>query len=292
MAVVRPRKRSVFVAALMLLGAAGAAPALADANGRLATAMGLTAADGSVRTQAGVQLSISPLPGYPDRVVAMGAPVQARMPSVRQCFSAAMAKSSATEGVIEFDVEAARGGAAKVKVASDATHDPELVQCMRSALARAPFATVARGARSRVRLELSNPLAELRRQLAGKSPTENVRMLSGGRAESAGGTEDIRFRVSGSAYAAPTIARVAEDMSTRIAGLLDCRRKAFRREREVSGSITLPVAVRHGELAPGTPQSTVKPAASRCVAAWLSQLDTKSLADADLELAVSFAQAR
>jgi hypothetical protein len=202
-----------------------------------------------------------------------------------------MRRSSTTEGLAEFEVEAGRSRS-RVKVTRDETGDAELVSCMESSLSRASFAGVPRGSRASVGFFLSNPLAAMRKQLASRPPLQEVHMLAGGRAESAGGTDDIKFRITGSAYAATTIAGVARDMSTRVAGLLDCRRKAFRREHEVSGSITLDLTLRSGELAHATPRSTVKPSASRCVAQWLDQLDTKSLADADLELAVNFAGAR
>lgn len=279
-------------AALLSLPWLAPEPVGADANGGIAAAIGLTAADGSVRTQAGVRLSIAPLPGAPDRVVAMSGAIKARMPAVRACFAAAMARAPASEGMAEFAVEAAARGAAKVRVLRDETGDPKLVSCMSRALARATFGEVPRGSRALTGIYLSNPLAAMRRQLAERPPTRGVRMLSGGRAESAGGTDDIKFRVSGSAYAAVTIASVADDMSTRVAGLLDCRRKAFRREREANGSIELGLTLRKGELAHTAPRGTAKASASRCVAKWLTALDASRLADADLELAVSFATSR
>ncbi len=298
MAVVsRPRKWRVWAIAgalaPLLLGNA-VRVARADANGGIAAAIGLTAADGSVRTQAGVRLSISGAPGAPDHVMAMSAPVQARMPAMRECFAAALLRSPTTEGRAEFELEAGAHGAAKVRVTLDETGDPALVSCMRGSLARAALDRVPRGSRSLVGLYLSNPLAALRkRQAQTAQAAADVEMLSGGRAQSEGGTQagEIKFRVVGSAYAAGTIAVLSRDVSTQLAGLLDCRRKAFRRGRDGNGSLEIELMLRDGELAHGTPRGTLKQGgAPQCVARWLDRLDTARLGDADLELAISFSQ--
>ncbi|MDB4990199.1 MAG: hypothetical protein JWN04_5377, partial [Myxococcaceae bacterium] len=127
MAVPGARNWRVLATALLLLGASDASAPLsvrADANGGgIAAAIGLTAADGSVRTQAGVRLSINVAPGAADRVYAMSGPVQARMTNLRECFAQAMARSATTEGRAEFELEAGAHGAAKVKLTVDETHD-------------------------------------------------------------------------------------------------------------------------------------------------------------------------
>lgn len=262
----------------------------ADANGGIAAAIGLTAADGSVRTQAGVRLSISPAPGAPDRVFAMSAPVQARMSILRGCFAAAMLRSPAVEGRAEFELEAAARGAAKVRVALDETRDPELISCMKGALSRTALKDVARGSRALVGLYLSNPLAAFQRKLREEPPATAVTMLAGGRAESQGGTQagEVRFRVIGSAYAARTISHLQRDIAAHLAGLLDCRRKSFRHAREASGEIAIELSLRDGALEHGKPRSSLRRSAGKCVAHWLDRLDTSRLGDADLELAISF----
>src|ERR1700712_1606006 len=168
MVVPSARKRRVLATAIALLGATFcslAGPAEADANGGIAAAMGLTAADGSVRTQAGVRLSINVAPGAPDRVYALSGPIQARMTSLRECFAQAMLRSPTTEGRAEFELEAGARGAAKVRVTLDETHDATLVSCMKSSLSRAPLKGVQRGSRALVGLYLSNPVAALRKRM-------------------------------------------------------------------------------------------------------------------------------
>jgi hypothetical protein len=292
MAVPGARKWRVLGTALLLLGVSTQG-ARADANGGIAAAMGLTAADGSVRTQAGVRLSISPVPGAPDRVQALSAPVQARMCNIRECFAQAMLRSPTTEGRAEFELETRTHGAT-VRITADETHDATLVSCMKSSLARGSFSGVPRGTRAVVGLYLSNPVAALQKRMHDGQPAVPVHMLAGGRAESEGGTQagDIKFRVTGSAYAAKTIEGLQRDISSQLAGLLDCRRKAFRRDRDVTGKVEVDLKLRDGELGHGAARSTLKRAAPQCVEQWLGKLDTSRLADADLSLAISFSQAR
>jgi hypothetical protein len=294
MPVVRSRSWVVhtrLAGALMLLVTTSLGHAHADANGSVAAAVGITAADGSVRTQAGVRLSINAPASGADHVVAMSRPVQARMAALRECFGSAMARSSTTEGRAEFEIEATARGATKVRVTLDETRDPELLSCMKSSLARTSLRGVPAGSRALVGLYLSNPLAAMRKRLTDAAPKSEVHMLAGGQAESGGGTQagEIRFEVRGSAYAASTIGSFSHDVSAHLAGLLDCRRKALRRERETGGSVEFELSVRAGAIGQSKPRSTMKQA-SQCVAAWLAKLDASQLQDADLRLAISFAR--
>lgn len=292
MAVPSARKWRVLASTLPLLGLLCGAPlqaARADANSGITAAIGLTAADGSVRTQAGVRLSITAADGAPDRAYAMSGPVQARMGAIRECFAQAMLRSSTTEGRAEFQLETT-ARAAKVKVTLDETHDPALLSCMKSSLAHASFKSLPRGSRAVVGLYLSNPVAALKQRMDNAQPTSPVHLLPGGRAESEGGTQagDITFRVSGSAQAAKTIAGLQRDISTQLAGLLDCRRKAGRRDRDVTGQVLVDLKLRAGSLGHGPSRSTLKRGAPQCVEQWLGKLDASRLQDADLSLAISF----
>ncbi|MDB4991630.1 MAG: hypothetical protein JWN04_6808, partial [Myxococcaceae bacterium] len=168
-----------------------------------------------------------------------------------------------------------------------------MVSCMKKSLARVSLKGVPRGSRALVGLYLSNPVAALRKRMNEQAPVSSVRMVAGGRAESEGGTQagDIKFRVSGAANSAKTIAGLQRGISTQLAGLLDCRRKAFRREHaSAQGQFELELSVRDGELGHGSTHSTLKRGAPECVEQWLGKLDTSRLADADLKLAISFSQ--
>jgi hypothetical protein len=274
---------------LALLGSGAIERAHADANGGLATALSLTAADGSMRTQTGVRLAISAIPGVPDRVVAMSAPVQARMGAVRTCFSEAMQRTPSTAGSVSFDIEAT-GRGARVKVTEDATGDRALVTCMRDALSQIPFSRVPRGSLARVSVQLTNPFAGTARPVV-SAPAPTLRMLAGGLAESESPAlaGDIKVHLTGSAYAVAVIERLQRDIATQIAGLLDCRRKAFRPERAAGHQVTVNLSVRDGALLHGAPRASTR-RAPKCVSEWIERLDAAHLDDADLELAISFAR--
>ncbi len=272
--------------ALLVFGASSQGVAHADANGGIAAAVGLTAADGSVRTQTGVRLSIEAVPGTPDRVMAMSAPVQARMASVRDCFASAMLRSPGVEGRTEFELETTRQGA-KVRVTANETGDATLVSCMKSSLAHGSFANVPRGTKARVGLYLSNPVAALQKRMReAQAPQIKV---AGGRAAGEGGTTagDIKFRVTGAAGSAKTIGGLQTDITANLAGLLDCRRKASK-HGEATGSVELDLRVRAGEIDHANMRSNLKRGAPQCVESWLGKLDSTKLADADVQLAINF----
>ncbi|HEY6876832.1 MAG TPA: hypothetical protein VI299_02390 [Polyangiales bacterium] len=287
MAVPNARKWRVASLALLLLGVGTQSIARADTNGGITAAVGLTAADGSVRTQTGVRLSITAAPGAPDRAVAMSAPVQARMASVRDCFASAMLRSPAVEGHAEFEVEAARVGA-KVRVTVNETGDAQLASCMKSSLAAASFAGVPRGSKARVGLYLSNPVAALQKRMQGAAPSAHVK-IADGRAAGEGGTQagDIKFKVSGAAQSAKTIGNLQSDITANLAGLLDCRRKASK-HGDARGSVEMDLKLRRGALGHANTRSNLKRGAPQCVESWLNKLDTKRLDDADVQLAISF----
>ncbi|HEY6876958.1 MAG TPA: hypothetical protein VI299_03025 [Polyangiales bacterium] len=285
MAVPNARKWRAASFALLLLGVGTQGIAHADTNGGITAAVGLTAADGSVRTQTGVRLSITPAPGAPDRVVAMSAPVQARMASVRDCFASAMLRSPAVEGRAEFEVESARVGA-KVRVTANETGDAQLASCMKSSLAAASFAGVPRGSKARVGLYLSNPVAALQKRM--HRPAAQVK-IADGRAAGEGGTQagDVKFKLSGAAQSAKTIGDLQSDITANLAGLLDCRRKASK-HGDARGSVEMELKLRRGALGHANTRSNLKRGAPQCVESWLSKLDTKRLDDADVQLAISF----
>lgn len=273
---------------LALLGAGAAERAHADANGGLATALSLTAADGSMHTQTGVRLAISAIPGVPDRVVAMSAPVQARMGVMRTCFSEAMRRTPSTAGTASFDIEVT-GRGARVKVLEDATGDQALVACMRDALSQTPFSRVPRGSLARVSVQLTNPFAGTAKAVM-SAPAPTLRMLAGGMAESESPklAGDIKVHLTGSAFAVAVIERLQRDIAAQIAGLLDCRRKALRREADYQVAVKL--SVRDGALVHGAPRASTRRAPNKCFSEWIERLDAARLDDADLELAISFAR--
>ncbi len=273
--------------------------ARAEAPGDFAAAMGLSTADGSVRTQTSVRMSLSPMPGT-DFVMVMSGPVQARLPEVRACFAAAMLANARAEGRIVLQLEAAGHGKAKAVVTLDQTGDPKTAECMRTALSRTDLRKVkSPRAGVVVALELTNPAARvhesMQRQI--RAQTVEVRELGGGRVQSEGGTYagEVRFELAASAFARPALEKVHRDLTARLAGLLDCRRKATRRGMTGEGAIELGVSLDQGRAArTKTLRSELADRnAPQCVSAWIGKsVSSQVTADGPAEIALTVHFAR
>lgn len=279
---------SALALALTFVSASGRA----EAPQGLALALGLSGADGTVRTQANVKLSVSPAPGSPDYAVAMGTPVAQRMPEIRACYGEAMARSAEVQGRATFEVEALSKGRARARVTSDQTGDRRMLECMRASLSRTKFTRVPEGVRSLVTLDLVNPAAGVRKQVRQQQGAAPVRLLPGGRAESYGATQagEVQFRISGKASERRAIEALHRDISARFAGLLDCRRKASRRDQPSRGTVTVDVTLERGRVVRARPRAerSVGPKAPKCVVDWLNRADGAHLMPAELQLAITF----
>lgn len=266
--------------------------ARAESPGDFVAAMGLSASDGTVRTQASVRVALAPI-GHGDYAAAMRAPVQAQMGSVRQCFAEGMVRTAAVEGRAVFELEAEARGKVKVTVAKDETGDTAMVDCMRGALSKATVDGVPAGGRALVSLMLSNPTAKIRDAMRTRAKDAvSVRMLEGGKAEAAGATQqgEVKFAVRGSAYASEVLAEMHQDASGRLAGLLDCRRKASKRNRPAEGTITLDVELKDGKVQRvSTANNGVNDrSAPQCVTKWLNRAELASAGTAQLSVDVTF----
>ncbi len=222
--------------------------ATAEVPGDFAASVGLSGADGRVHAQTSVRLSLSSLPGA-DHVAVMSAPVQARMDAVRTCFGRAMKRDANFEGRVVLKLEAAARGKATAEVTRDETGDAKLVECLVRALGRTDLRAVnVVGAGVLVALELSNATVRMRARMDEVSETlrrVQVRQVAGGRVQTDGGTYggEVRFELSTSAFARPTLERLHRELSAHVAGLLDCRRKASRRGVPAEGAMSVHVSV-------------------------------------------------
>jgi len=287
------RASAVFVAltAAHFTGDAG----LARADGPdIVASMGITSADGTVRTQAGVKLALSAPAQLSERQIE-GArnSLRARMSDVHRCFSDAMIRSAAVDGSVVIELTAQARGRVQAKLKQDKSGDAAMAECMRSSLGSAVLKGVPVGAKVDAMLEINNPVAKLRAKQARRSVLEDVHMLAGGLAESTGGTQEkeVGYRVAGSAYASQTIGALNQQLLTNLPGLLDCRRKSSRRTRTAEGSVSLDVAIEAGRLAVQTKSNSMNDRrAQGCIAAWLQRVDASQLASAELDVTISFAR--
>lgn len=281
---------------LLALGAAqlSADASVARAEGGIAAAMGITSADGTVRTQAGVRLALS----APEQLTARQIEgtrnsLRGRMNDVHRCFSEAMIRSAAVDGSVVVELTAQARGRVQAKTKQDRSTDPTMAECMRASLSSAVLKGVPVGSKVDATLEINNPVAKLRAKQAKRSVLEDVHMLGGGMAESTGGTQEneVGYRVAGSAYASQTIGALNQQFQTNLPGLLDCRRKSSRRTRTAEGSLSLDISIEAGRMAVQTKSNSMNDRrAHGCIAAWLQRVDASQLASAQLDVTVSFAR--
>jgi hypothetical protein len=256
--------------------------------------MGLTSADGSVRTQASVRVALAPA-GSSDYAARMRGPVQTQMSAIRHCFAEAMVRTSAVEGRAVFELEVLAKGKTRATTARNETGDAEMVECMRAALHEAQLTGLPEGAKSLVSLVLTNPAAQVRANMERQARVVPVRMLDGGLAETNGATQqgEVQFALRGSAYATDTLAVLHQSFANRLAGLLDCRRKASHRNRPAEGTVSLNVEVRNGEVAKVTTATNGinDRSAPTCVTSWLKRSEQlASAGTANLTLDVTFSR--
>ena len=256
--------------------------------------MGITSADGTVRTQAGVHLSVlAPRETDMNRIESARGALQARMPEVRRCFSEAMMRSADVDGSVVITLTTQARGRVDSKLKQNPSGDTVMGECMRSALSLASLRNLPQNTELDATLTIDNPVARLRRKQAQRSVLEDVRMLGGGMAQSEGGTQahEVAYRVVGSAYASHTIGGLNQQFQTRLPGLLDCRRKASRKSRSAEGRLELDVSIEAGRMRVKTKSNSMNDRrAQTCIGTWLSRVDASQLASAQLDVTVSFAR--
>jgi hypothetical protein len=267
----------------------------ADAPAGFAAAMGITSADGTVRTQAGVHLSLlAPRETNTTRIESARGALSARMSEVRRCFSEAMMRSADVDGVVLVTLTTLARGRVDAALKSNPSGDAVMGECMRSALSQASLRNLPQNTELEATLTIDNPVARLRKKQAQRSVLEDVRMMGGGMAKSEGGTQahEVAYRVVGSAYASHTIGGLNQQFQTRLPGLLDCRRKASRKTRTAEGSLELDVSIEAGRISRVKTKSNSMNdrRAQTCIGTWLSRVDASQLASAQLDVTVSFAR--
>jgi hypothetical protein len=256
--------------------------------------MGLSTADGSVRTQTSVRMALAPVVAT-DSVAALQAPVQAQMPTLRDCFAKAMSASADVEGRVVVRLEQKGRRKPQAHVTQNETGDARLGECMRDTLAAVAIGEVkALHSGVLVSIDLRNPTARLRANRVDQKQSIPMKHVAGGRIRSEGGTQngEVTFVIEGSAYARDALAELHQDMQARLAGLLDCRRKASRRGKPAEGTITSSVTIDgSGEAKPSGVQSSVRgKQASQCVSSWLARGDRSRLKVVQADLQIAFAR--
>jgi hypothetical protein len=204
-----------------------------------------------ITTRSDVRLSLESVPGTSaTRLQALGRAVGAGMTALRGCYGTVVEQRPAVHGRMRLRVALAERGAANVEVVEDGTSDRPLLTCVRGVIARQDIAQVERPAAAIVVLEFNNTAAAGAIETARRADEADEVAVSreGGRPSASGEAPGLRFVVRGAADARDEL--VAEGfrvVRSQIAGMLDCRRRASRREMNPVGAITLRMQMRRAQ---------------------------------------------
>ena len=252
-------------------------------------AQAITKRDGTMQARTGVKLSMSPLSNpVGDHVVAMGTRVQRAMPGVRQCYGRAVTRHPSLEGKVEFRLEAGKRGAAKVWVTHAGVEHKKLARCFASALRSARMNGIPARAAAKVRIEFQNSRAAGADQLAMRAAQArrvDLRRERDGSVSSNGGTQggevqfQLRSKRKGSRATKAALTSLHTAVADRLAGLLDCRRRAARRGMRARGALVFEVQTGAGEVRRvRTVSSQLQdPRAPQCVKTWLAKAEPEDL---------------
>ena len=248
-----------------------------------------------ITATADVRMAIESGPGTnATKLSLIGGAVGGRIGDVRRCYRERTEQAPAVRGRLRLVVELEAGGG-RVEVQRDEVGDRALVQCVLRAFRAANLASVRPPGSAFVVLDFDNSAAEgveRTQELRAVEDTAEVTTNAEGRGEASGGTPDglVRFRVVGEAAATAQIQAVHRAVRAAIPQLLDCRRKAARRESP-AGEVTVDLRVAaNGRGQAVSRRSTVADARGpRCVVQALGRARYQGEARGRVQVVVTFA---
>lgn len=283
-------------AALACVGAI--VPSIASAQGAGGVAgSGMDDGGAHITRRADVALSLESAPGTgAARLQAWGRAMQGQMASVRACYEDVVASRPTVEGTLRMSVSLAEGrGGIQVEVSEDGVNDAPLVRCVRGALDDAPITDLHRPSGAVVVMQFSNTAASAAAASAvAAAEADAIAVTRDGGVPTASGEAReglVRWVVRGEADTADEL--VAEGfrvVRSAIAGMLDCRRRASRRERDPSGTLIFTLRMRSGRaVTPTAGEITVSdPTAGRCLTQRLGRAPHRPAASGTVTLEVTF----
>lgn len=209
--------------------------ALALAVPMAASAQQIDQGEARITATADVRLSLESGPATNSvKLGEIGAVVGAKIGDVRRCYRERTEVSPTVRGRLRLNVELRPGGG-RVEVTRDELNDRPLLQCVLRALRAANYASLRPPGAAFVVLDFDNSAAdgvERTRERRAVEDAAQVTTNADGQLEARGGTPDglISFRVVGAAGSEAQLQAVHRTVRATIPSLLDCRRKAARRE--------------------------------------------------------------
>lgn len=247
-----------------------------------------------ITATADVRLSIESGPATSsEKLALLGGTIGGRLGDVRRCYRDRTEQAPAVRGRLRIYVELQAGGG-RVDVQRDEVNDRPLTDCVLRALRAAAYANVRPPGSAFVVLDFDNSAAEgvqRTQELRAVEDTAQVTTNAEGKGEARGGTPDglVTFRVIGNADAAAQIQSVHRAVRASIPQLLDCRRKAARRESP-AGDVLVDLRVNGARGQATSRRTTVADARGpRCVVQALGRARYEAEARGRVQVVVTFA---
>jgi hypothetical protein len=210
-----------------------------------------------ITTRSDVRMSLESVAGTSaTRLQLLGRAVGAGMTAIRTCYGEAVAERPTVQGTMRLRVALGESGPPNVSVTEDGPQDRQLLACVRGVISRQPMGDASRPASAIVVLVFQNSAAAGAAETARRADEADAVTLAhdGGRASASGEAPGVRFVVRGAAGTSDEhVAEAFRVVRSQIAGMLDCRRRASRREMSPEGQIDLQMSMRQGR----NPEMTV-----------------------------------
>lgn len=228
----------------------------------------------------------------------MSSRVRRQMAQVRSCYGRAVAKHPTLGGKVDLRLEAGKRGVAKVWVMQAAVEHKRLAKCFAKALRGASLVGIPAKAAAKVRIDFSNSGAAGASTMARRAREAvrvKLRKERDGTLSSKGATQggevqfSLRAKKRGQS-AATALESLHKDVADRLAGLLDCRRRAGRRGMRNRGALVFDVQTGRGEVQRvRTVSSQLQdPKAPQCVKTWLAKAPANALKPGRVLLTLQF----
>lgn len=259
---------------------------------------GMGQGEARISSRSDVRLAMESLPGTSGAAVsALGQRVATRMQQIRTCYDQVVEVRPTVVGMLRLRFSLGERGQPQVELERNSVSDREVVECISRELRNLQCNGLPRPAHAVVALTLSNTAARgagEAAQAARSAQQVQTTADAQGRPTAEGSAEDGRVRFTLTGPAAGTDAAVAAGqraMMSALPGLLDCRRRAGRRNQDPSGEMSITLTIRPSRaVASRVSRSTVADErAQRCVAQALERItDRPDAGSANVDVVLRF----
>jgi hypothetical protein len=226
-----------------------------------------------VRSRSDVQMRVASGPATnAKRLTQLAGVLGGALTPVKQCYAKELEERPTVEGDLKIELRVPERGKTQVRVTSDAVGDAPVVRCAVRALQRLDYGPAPRPSSAFIHYTFTHSAAtgvHVTRKRTGRAQGAVTRNEDGvPEAGFATPRREVRFTVTGQKKDSDErVTAVHAGMRSAVPGMLDCRRRAAKRERSPEGTVDLAVQVsRTGRAQARAIRSTVaSPIAKSCL---------------------------